>query len=719
MFDSLSLVPVDISDSDKTKLEKDISDFKSQTMDELEQWMESAAEVDSFIRGNHDMLGPESNGPHDDERGDERSILPNIPYLLSRIDRMVQYIRHEEQPPVVQTDEKVDFPSMSPEFEQLRTEMAQFFPNVTDNELVAKILTARLDRFEEQSNFDDVKDELLEIAAQERVVCVLVGYNVEDEFTKEPAFVEPFRVGDFGYDPKAKRVREGRWCWCVQRGVKKTQVESMYKTKIVDKASNSLDKDDKRDTRIEESVPEKSKTVDVYHWFINNDETFEYVEENEQEEMLGEMDLSEEGEQPEQPEVEEVKKYRGGWQYVVVVNDKVIFNGQCPSPSGKPPLIDFAYRRMPRKVMGVSLFDLVKDFNMAMDASLQYALEAAYKMQPKTLYKKANVQNHNDLLENTPSGFVEIETEAALTDAFMYLPGAPANVSLYEAFDRVKVLADEMSGLEGIQIDDASKTKLSGDALEGIAQDRDGSAGRIKSRWYGFLKEVYTEVLHHIVAFEDMNTTLKLIGQSGVTETVSVNVGVLRLEEEDFMPTFDVQIHSPRNMPKNPVRRGQFLLEVIRNVIELLQVDPEAAKLWVRIADIPEREEFMKMIDARIAQQMQAAQSQQGQNPEMMKMQADIEKSKMETELAVRRRIAESTADAAERIIGDLAKVDPVMALDKLKELGPAVWGSFNAPMPNSAPAVPPAGVPISPDQMQQPIATEEPVAQLPPNVVQ
>lgn len=716
MFESLNLIPVDISDSETTKLESEIKDYKSETMDELEQWMEAAAEVDSFIRGNHDMLGPESNGPHDDERGDERSILPNIPYLLSRIDRMVQYIRHEEQPPVVQTDEKVDFPTLSPEFEQLRMEMSQFFPNITDNELVAKILTARLDRFEEQSNFDDIKDELLEIAAQERVVCVLVGYNVEDEFTKEPAFVEPFRVGDFGYDPKAKRVRQGRWCWCVQRGMKRTIVESTYKTKLSEKPNNSLDNDNKRDTRTEESVPEKSKTVDVYHWFINNDETFEYVEENEQEEMLGEMDLSEEGEQPEPPEVEEVKKYRGGWQYVVVVNDKVIFNGQCPSPSGKPPLIDFAYRRMPRKVMGVSLFDLAKDFNMAMDASLQYALEAAYKMQPKTLYKKAHVKNNNDLLENTPSGFVEIDTEAPLTDAFMYLPGAPANASLYEAFERVKALADEMSGLEGIQIDDASKTKLSGDALEGIAQDRDGSAGRIKSRWYGFLKEVYTEVLHHILAFEDMETTLKLIGQAGITETISVNVGVLRLEDEDFQPTFDVQIHSPRNMPKNPVRRGQFLLEVIRNVIELLQIDPEAAKLWVKIADIPEKDEMIKMIDARIAQTQAAAAGQQGQNPELAKAQADMEKAKMETELAVRRRIAESTADAAERIIGDLAKVDPMVALSKLQELGPAVWSAFNAQAPQ---AVPPAAAQIPPEQMQQPNVTDETVAQLPPNVVQ
>lgn len=702
----LGSVEVKLDDIQKKELENDLIQFEAETMRELSDWFDQAAEVASFMRGKHDHFATESTK----EEEQDLSIYPSIPYLISRIDRMIQYVRHEEADPVVIPDSKVNFPTMPPDFEQMRMQLAEFFPeDMTDNELCAKVLTARLHRFEDRSNFKDKKDEILEIAAQERVAVVLIGYSVDNEYTKEPAFVEIAQSGDYGYDPKATRIRNGRWCYFIQRGVMRTGVEAKYKVSLKGIDSVSYSNKSKKDTTEEESVPEKSKTVDVWHWFIKNDdskdvqaeqsekmESAELNEEQEEIEAMEPVEPNEAGTEDEVTETVSVSKYRNNWQYCAVVGGKVIFNGHSPSPSGMPPMLDFTWRRMPKKLMGISMYDLCKDFNMAMDAALQFALESAYKAQPKTLYKKANVKNHAQILENTPSGFVEVDTDVPLSEAFMYLAGGQPSIALYEAFDRVKSLSDEMSGSQGVQMEDAAKTDLSGDALEGLAQanDQEGSAGRIKDRWFLFLKEVYTEIIENIVAYENEEKTLTIIGQNGIEEMMAINVGALRLEGSDVEATYDVEVASPRNMPKNPVRRGQYLLQVIQTISTLMAADPEAARIWVQMSDIPDKPTMIQYIDNKI-KQMEGQQATA--NPEIQKMQMDLQKSQQEAMLAVQRRAAESTADAYERIVGDLAKTNPELALQYLGQMSAVVTNSFTN-----------AGAQLQPAPQEQPQPTPE-----------
>lgn len=659
-----------------------INSWKKEFQTKYKNWEKLAKEANSFVRGSHfesevtDVTGRDQSP---EELGGNKRVYPNVPYLPSRIDRAVQFIRSDEASPAVEPEEPFDFTGIPADhpYNMIKPALVQALGDITDNELTARLLTARLDLFSDRANMTEILDEVLEIAAQERICVTLVEWH-EDETTREPVKVTPLDVGDFGFDPNANKIEEGRFCWYVERDIPRSVVAERYKKKVSDLpgGSKGAGEADDGETVYDENL------VDVEHWWIKDTTT---------KTVKAEIEI--EGGAIEAEE-EDVYKYRGGWRYVCVTGNQVLKDGSSETPcNGRPPMVIMPWRKMPRTIVGMSMYDLTKDFNKSMDRLQQYGLEASYKQQPKTLVDPSKVANVDELMQNTVGGFVILEpTEDGKTSSLggmvQYLPGGNPPGGVLEMYDRIKASADEFCGTEGVAIEDATKTKLSGDAIEGLAQDRDGVLGRVKDRYYWFKRDLYRLILGYIIQNQESEMSVPL-EVNGTTVYIKTSFKMFGFDEYDFEPRFDIVVAAPRNMPRNPVRRSQYLRQLLGDVSQLAATDPVMARMYVDVADLPNKPKLYEYLQQREAM---AAQQAAPANDALAKADADALKAEKEAELAVRKRAAESVIDSFERIATEVAKVDPVKAAElaaRIPQIAMEAWNATPAmaqPMPTNVP---------------------------------
>ena len=635
------------------KLIKKRNKYKTLFKERYQNFVQVSENASTFVRGTHFEGGSlRRTGSTDlspeDRFGDNREYFA-VPYLPSRIDKIVQYVRGEDVQPSVEAEEVYNFPELTPQFQEVMELVQQHFENMTHNEIYAKMLTARLDLFCDRSQMARIENEILDISAMERVTGVYVSHY-EDESTKEPVRVEICQPGNFGFDPDAAKIEEGRFSWYTERSVDKKSVEHEYKVKL---QSSTIDQggirtDDRRDIK---------GLVDLEHWWYRDTTTIDKEVED----------------QDGNKSTEAVYKYRSGWRYVVYCNDNVIYDGQPKTPLGwnKPPLLVHCWRPMPRTIVGMSLYDLTKDQNRAMDRFMQTAVKTAERQQPKTLVNKNAIDDVDAFSENQTAQNIPLNLKPgeAIGNAFAHIAGGSPNVANIEMFDRVVRMTDEMSGATGLVFDDASTLDLSGDAIEGIAQDRDGVAGRVRDNWTWFRKDLYTLIAQMLIDFAREPVTVKIQTPQGPLN-VPLAEDAFNITSDSYEARFDIVVDTPRNVPRNPVKRSQYWLSILNTVAVMAEKDPSLALLYIQTSDLPNKAqllEYVQKVQARAQAQAQAGQA----NPqggaelaaEMAKMQAQAVENEQEAKLKVQTRAAETVTDILEEAGKTIAKEDPDAAV--------------------------------------------------------
>lgn len=636
------------------------STYRKLFTNKYQNWVSATENASTFVRGTHFEGGNlRSTGSTDtapeDRYGEERDYFA-VPYVAMVIDEMVQYVRGEDVPPSVEAEEVYNFPSMSPELKQVMELARESFKDLSDNEIYAKMLTARLDLYSDRAQMERLENEILNISAMERVTGVYVSHY-EDESTKEPIRVEICQPGNFGFDPDAAKIEEGRFCWYTERSLDRKAVQIEYDVELEDSSVNgSIRTDDRTDLK---------GLVDIEHWWYRDTTT-----ENKENEDSSES----------------VYKYQSGWRYVVYCNGKVIYDGQPKVPLGwgKPPLLTHCYRPMPRTIMGMSLYDLTKDQNQALDRFMQYAVKTAERQQPKNLIDSNRVEDIDRLAENEVGDWTPIDVKSgeSLSTAIQYMQGGAPSTANIDMYERVKRMTSEMCGIDGIKLSPDLPRDASGVLAEGLLDSKDGVAGAVRDNWTWFRKDLYTLIAMMLIDYADEPVTVKLQTPMGPIN-VPLAERAFNITSDSYEARFDIVVQTPRNVPRNPVKRAQYWLSILRTVAEQTQADPALAMLYVQTSDLPNKAQLIEYIQQKQAQAQAQPQGGTGNEQgaeiaaEMAKMQAKAVENEQEARLKVQSRAAETVTDILEEAGKTIAKSDPMGAVAFSQEIPELVKRAF------------------------------------------
>lgn len=699
-------VPLD--DREQDEIRKRIKQIRKRYRDDLREWHDWTEHVESYKRGNHypDMEADDGESPEDIGITDRE--YPVAPYTLSVEDRIIAWLLKDDAKPVVTPEDAVEFPL--PDEHPLRQQLAAAGETLGDkgshNEIVARLLTARLDRFVEKSKLDLVFDEILEIAASQRTAFAMVTHE-SGEMIDEPNRVIPLESRHVLFDRRAATIEESEAVCVILKDQSREEIQRRYDVTL---SKGDKDAEDQAaDIDDDEGLPEQMHTVDVEYWwlrdrsttsepmmepaFVVTDETGQQAEVSAQEaealaaqgipvEQVERPALDEDG----NPVTVEVERFVGGRAFVVMVGQQVLSVQQNPNASGRIPVHELQWRRIPRRVMGIGAYDMTKDANQTIDRLMQYGIRSSETSQAKVLTKKDRIKNWQEVVDNEQGGFIDVETDAPLSDAFMPIAGTAYNPSHFEVMDRVRGLFDEMSGASGVQIEKMSKD-MSGDAIEGLAAESAGGfISRLARRFEVFRAAVFKDVIHNVIAYEDHATVLKLSGLSGETSYFPFNFAELRFDGFDFEASWDVTVEAPRNMPRNPIRRAQYIIATVQTILGIAQtMGHDAALLVLEVVDIPNKSRVRQLVE-----KMRTAQEQGGQSdPELMRMQAEGQIKSQEMEQRFRVRLAESVGDALEEVAKKVAASDPDKALQIIANMPAIVLAAYQTgQMPPEAEAV-------------------------------
>lgn len=584
-------------------------------------WIDKAKRSNTFLRGTHfensGRLATSADGydylPEDRKAGDEKQY-PSIPYTLGIIDQLCQYIRHDEGDVVVTSEGGYELIAIDPALAAQEGVLGV----KSKNELVAKMLTARLDLYRDRANVDRILDSTAHVAAAQRTAFLVVDW-VEDETRQEPVVTKIIKPGSYWFDPEAETVQD-----CDYIGYECDE----ERDRMADKYGVSL--------------KDHPETVKVRHHYTR-DYTIKRVEnkiEIEQSDGATEVET----------ETVDVYQYPNAWRYTVTIGSTILYDGEIETPAGRPPICVYTWRPLPHSMIGVSVMDSTETINRNIDRTVQYIMQAAFKGLPKTGIDTAQIDNPDSIDDNEVAGYVRFNsTKGNGGSPFAHIEGSPIPDSLYTLLDTLKQLGAEMSGADGVAFEDASKFKLSGDAIEGLAQDRKGVASRIRDTWAQFLADYYELVLRFIMSEEEDKVSLEIQSPTG-TITVETEMPMYQFDDSEFEARFDVNVFSPQNMPKNPVKRAAYLLQVMDSVMTLAERNPTLARIYVENADLPNSAAIIQYLDGLEAKANDPTQPAQ---PSQAELDAQAKQAEVRNRMAAD--VAKSVTDALEKLSAEAA----------------------------------------------------------------
>lgn len=709
---------IDLTDAQKDRLEERLATLKSAS-EEVAQKLERKSErALAWLVGQRTKKSTLT----DIVAEDEQQEFPPVLAFQKEFARIAAMIRANEAQPYVEPEAQLSFVEEAEDGTQvdhladIRAVMQELAPppqgvdpnmdpaaaalasmpqpeQMSDNEIVAAILSARLDRLCERLKMNTLSTLILQQAALDTVAYVYVGYDPRED-QSEPTVIEILPAGDVLTDREAPTAHRGRFVGRIERDVRLAEVARRYNKPIDDLrelATQPVDTDNV-------TVPEDLKYVELVHWWVRNESTVEVptampmdatgmVDAEEAEEQMEDAfgedeseDLAEDATE-EEAEVEEVEdgddmepetilKYEGGWQYVVTMNGRVIFNGDSPSADGAPQVYEFGWWPTAQRPYTIGMYDMMVPYTNNLDDMQKIAAESVRKMLPKTYINKAALKTphgEDDLTDGEVAGTVHVNTGSMpVSNAVMYVPGGGAGSELMAVQDRLSASMQEVVGSAGVNVEDATRSDMSGDMLEGIKQDRQGIAAIIGENWVEFKREIFRAALRNIIAFEDMTEVLRVIGADGQYKTVEVNLAAIAMVDTDLEAAWDVKVTRHRNLPENPVKRADYITSVFKQVVEMAAIDPALAAVWISVADLPYKDKLQKYLRSIQAKQDAAQSAAAGQgaapSPEVLKIQAEMHKQQQDADIAIRRRSIESMSDGLESVVKAMAASDPERA---------------------------------------------------------
>jgi len=652
----------------ESELLEQVEAFEKEIETQAFDMKEYCDKVDSFIAGGHYGLNKDEL---DSVTGETFGEWPTIPHTWEIIDKQTAALtRHQTRPKVIAED-AADF-AMLPEghpFKQIVEQNASILKRKTDNEIFAEIMSARLETACERGRYDEVFEDVALMAAQYKKAYVLVRFQEGDE--QEGAKIEPLDACDVDEDPRAPRAMPhlGRFIrYRIRRTCKWVKDNLGYEPtrENTDTESYSFSGEESKKysdySYNDEKVMPDDRLVDVWVWFIKDETMVEKTIEIEESEMVlgpGGVPLQDPitGEPIQRlikvTETVTVPKWRGGWKMFFKVQKAIRKLQDNPNPMGVPPIFKFEWIRNPRKDAPISIYDLDKDANQAIDRAFKYAIESSNRARTKIVMKRSAITNPEEVQENEEHGIVWVDEDTPLGDSMQIVQAQPMSAASLELASAYMAVQDKALGAVDIREPGGGASRVTGDAVEGMmGPDADRHEKRLR-RWLWFKRDVYKAVMFHILEYEDLERTVVLGRDWGQPTYISFDRSVFDFSDWEFEARWDIVMREPDDLPMNRAKRNSAKLEISNMILSL---PPNRAKMALRFLNLEDEAALKVMLDEEIEQL-----SQQPPPPteiEVMQAKADIEVTK-EREILImkaRLRASEGISDSLERIAEMLAE---------------------------------------------------------------
>lgn len=739
-----------INKKEEQKLQKDIPQLYTKIADALEDWWDNAPTRTSFVRGSHAF--PESDTDRDAENAGDKiegiQQMPTVHYVLSRKNRLVANILRSDDAPMVEADDAATFDGLAPDSawhkiaEDYRRQMrAPVMPTMlpqspmpvpaapgpagappapgmapqapqpppqpvmpempaenqdSDNEIAARLLDARLQRYIRKSKDRQFWRRFLDYAAIHRNAAVVTYFDYDD--LHEPIKKEMVLCGNWGWDPEnLGSIESGKGtfyiCELTDREFKKrygkTPKQVGDEQKEIYSGNNKRGYNSKTD-RADYGSKDCNK---VQIWFLYDDatedqqdteivtvhdlvgqdgnviETFEHTIEkadivanlaaqfpNEPAEMFEQMlkprkieidAVDEDGE----PVMVKVPKYTGGIKVVHWYKGAVLRVEDNWNPRGRSPLQAYAWSEVPGQVMGMSTYDLGKDANQAMDRGLTTHLSQCERSIGGAVASKEDIENFDDFIDNQIGGVIATKGGKLPQEVVYFHDGMPVSPYPLQGMQAVKEMADEALGVD-MTMSPAKSVQDNAMAQEGYYSELQLPLELMREAFHEFQAEHYTDALAMATYYEDWATQSKIEGDNGQVARIDWTPSVLRFDDQDYDVQYTVKIQTQKNLPRNPIARADYKLKMWATFYQMLRENKEALRAAVDSGDfiaIGSKTKLLRVIDNYKApetpmppevqikmQELQLRQQQMQSDMQMAqaKMQMEMEKMALDRERA-------------------------------------------------------------------------------------
>jgi len=310
------------------------------------------------------------------------------------------------------------------------------------------------------------------------------------------------------------------------------------------------------------------------------------------------------------------------------------------------PIVSITPIPMPHKFFGQSIADLTMDIQLIKSTLMRQVLDNAYLINNNRVAVNQNV-NLDDLLTNRPGGVVRIDSSDPVGNSLAPMPVTPLGGAFFDTLEYMDQVREARTGVsrynQGLDPDSLNKTATGINLMQSAGMKRQQMIARVFAETG--VKEMFRKILRLIIKHQDKERMIRLRGEWvpmdprawNASMDVSVEVGIgYGNKEEQMMMMRELLGVQERIVSFQGGADGPLVnLENIHNTTKKL----------IESAGLKSADPYFSDPNSPEMQQAMASKGEKP-DPEMMKVQAEIQADQAKTQAQLQGKAQEAQLKA-------------------------------------------------------------------------
>ena len=338
---------------------------------------------------------------------------------------------------------------------------------------------------------------------------------------------------------------------------------------------------------------------------------------------------------------------------------KILYNEDV----GDQPFVSLCPIRMPHRLIGRAISDLVKDLQLISSTIMRQLLDNMYRVNNARTAINDRV-DVDDLLVNRPGGVVRVEGREAVGDSVQPIVTQPLGAIVSPLLEEIRGIKESRVGVtrynQGVDADSLNKTATGINLLLGQSQKRLLLIARVFAET-GF-KEVFRKILKLIVEHQDAPRTIRLRNKwvdmdprswnSEMDVSISVGLGYGTKEAEAQGIQMVLTLMDKIVLYQGGVQGPLITLKNVHHAVEkaIQAAGFKDAEPFISEPDenapAPQPKQDPALMQAQMMAEVEREKNQGQLQLQQMKMQADIKARQMELSMKHRMEIQKMQMEA-------------------------------------------------------------------------
>jgi len=310
------------------------------------------------------------------------------------------------------------------------------------------------------------------------------------------------------------------------------------------------------------------------------------------------------------------------------------------------PIVSITPIPMPHKFFGQSIADLTMDIQLIKSTLMRQVLDNAYLINNNRVAVNQNV-NLDDLLTNRPGGVVRIDSSDPVGNSLAPMPVTPLGGAFFDTLEYMDQVREARTGVsrynQGLDPDSLNKTATGINLMQSAGMKRQQMIARVFAETG--VKEMFRKILRLIIKHQDKERMIRLRGEwvpmdprawnASMDVSVEVGIGYGNKEEQMMMM---------RELLNVQERIVSFQGGADGPLVNLENIHNTTKKL-IESAGLKSADPYFSDPNSPEMQQAMASKGEKP-DPEMMKVQAEIQADQAKTQAQLQGKAQEAQLKA-------------------------------------------------------------------------